>query len=71
MIPRYSKENFSKILALTDKLKEIGAKHNATAGQVTLAWILGQGDDIIPIPGTKSLKVRLHSCLLICSDQDK
>lgn len=56
MIPRYSKENFSKILALTDKLKEIGAKHNATAGQVTLAWILGQGDDIIPIPGTKSLK---------------
>jgi aryl-alcohol dehydrogenase-like predicted oxidoreductase len=37
--------------------QELGEKHHATAGQVTLAWLLAQGDDIIPIPGTKKIKV--------------
>ncbi|KAF8168888.1 NADP-dependent oxidoreductase domain-containing protein [Pholiota molesta] len=44
------------ILKLVDGLQELGKKHNATAGQVTLAWLLAQGDDIIPIPGTKKIK---------------
>jgi aryl-alcohol dehydrogenase-like predicted oxidoreductase len=57
MVPRYSKENFPNILAIADGLKEIGAKHGATAGQVALAWLLAQGDDIIPIPGTRKIKV--------------
>ncbi|KIY65414.1 Aldo/keto reductase [Cylindrobasidium torrendii FP15055 ss-10] len=61
-IPKYSKENFPKILALVDKLKDIGAVHGATAGQVTLAWILAQGDNIIAIPGTKKIKY-LHENL--------
>jgi len=46
-----------KTLALAKRLKEIGSRHNATAAQVALAWLLGQGEDIIPIPGTKKLKV--------------
>lgn len=57
-IPRFSKENFPNILKLVGDLKKIGEKHGATAGQVALAWILSQGDDFIPIPGTKSVKVR-------------
>ncbi|KAH8093954.1 Aldo/keto reductase [Cristinia sonorae] len=55
-ISRYSKENFPNILKLADGLKEIGAKHGATAGQVAIAWLLAQGDDIIPIPGTTKVK---------------
>lgn len=57
IVPRYSKENFPNILKLVDGLKKIGEKHGATAGQVALAWVLAQGDDFIPIPGTKSVKV--------------
>ncbi|KAG8767677.1 hypothetical protein FRC12_006112 [Ceratobasidium sp. 428] len=56
IIPKYQDENFPKVLSLVEKLKQIGAKHNATAGQVTLAYLLAQGDDIIPIPGTKNIK---------------
>jgi len=38
-------------------LKEIGRKYNATAGQIALAWVLAQGGDVIPIPGTTKLPV--------------
>ncbi|KAK0434540.1 NADP-dependent oxidoreductase domain-containing protein [Desarmillaria tabescens] len=55
-IPKYSKENFPKILDLVEHLKVIASKHNATPGQVTLAWILAQGDDFVVIPGTKKIK---------------
>ncbi|KAJ7191209.1 NADP-dependent oxidoreductase domain-containing protein [Mycena pura] len=56
MLPRYSAANFPNILALATGLKTIGTKHGATAGQVALAWLLAQGDDVIPIPGTKKIK---------------
>ncbi|KIJ58187.1 hypothetical protein HYDPIDRAFT_96218 [Hydnomerulius pinastri MD-312] len=56
LVPRYSKENFPNILKLADALKKVGEKYNATAGQVALAWLLAQGDDVIPIPGTKKIK---------------
>ncbi|KIK64240.1 hypothetical protein GYMLUDRAFT_40526 [Collybiopsis luxurians FD-317 M1] len=55
-IPKYQTENFPKILNVVEKLKAVGEKHNATAGQVTLAWILAQGDDFVVIPGTKKIK---------------
>ncbi|KAJ7759555.1 NADP-dependent oxidoreductase domain-containing protein [Mycena metata] len=56
-IPRYNATNFPSILKIADGLKAIGAKYNgATAGQVALAWLLAQGEDIIPIPGTKKIK---------------
>lgn len=54
---RYSKESFPKILEIVDRIKKIGVKHNATPGQVTLAWILAQGNDFVVIPGTKKVKV--------------
>jgi aryl-alcohol dehydrogenase-like predicted oxidoreductase len=57
---RRYKENFPKIIGIADDLKAIGSKHGATASQVALAWLLAQGDDIIPIPGTSRVKVRLR-----------
>ncbi|KAG1906905.1 NADP-dependent oxidoreductase domain-containing protein, partial [Suillus fuscotomentosus] len=56
MIPRYSKENFPNILKLADDLKRVGEQYNSTAGQVALVWFLVQGEDVIPIPGTKKVK---------------
>jgi aryl-alcohol dehydrogenase-like predicted oxidoreductase len=54
--PRFSKENFSKNLKLVDEIVKLAKKKGCTAGQLTLAWLLAQGDDIIPIPGTKKIK---------------
>ncbi|KAK7439785.1 Aldo-keto reductase str7 [Stygiomarasmius scandens] len=55
-IPKYQKENFPKILDVVERIKAVGSKHTATPGQVTLAWILAQGDDFVVIPGTKKVK---------------
>ena len=54
--PRYIGENFAKNLKLVVVVKEIAAAKGAAPGQVALAWLLAQGDDIVPIPGTKRLK---------------
>ncbi|KAK9762603.1 Aldo-keto reductase str7 [Basidiobolus ranarum] len=56
IVPKFSKDNFPKILNLVNKLQEVGERHQATSGQVTLAWLVAQGDNIIPIPGTKKVK---------------
>jgi len=55
-IPRYQVSNFPKILALVDALRSIGEKAGATPGQVALAWILAQGEEFVPIPGTSNLR---------------
>ena len=54
--PRFSVENFPKNLKLVDQINEIAKRKGCTAGQLTLAWLLAQGPDIIPIPGTKKIK---------------
>jgi aryl-alcohol dehydrogenase-like predicted oxidoreductase len=51
--PRFQGENFEKNLALARRVHEIAAKVGCSAGQLALAWVLAQGDDIVPIPGTK------------------
>ena len=51
--PRYSDENFDRNMTLVDVVKGIAAAHDASAAQVALAWLLAQGDDIVPIPGSK------------------
>lgn len=51
--PRFQGENFNKNLQLVDRVREIAAKKGATPGQLALAWLLAQGNDIVPIPGTK------------------
>lgn len=50
-VPRFSKENFPKNLAILHKFEEIAAKKGASSGQVCLAWLLAQGDDMFVIPG--------------------
>ncbi|KAJ7281059.1 NADP-dependent oxidoreductase domain-containing protein [Mycena rebaudengoi] len=56
-VERYNAQNFPNILKLADGLGAIGAKYNGvSSSQVALAWLLAQGDDIIPIPGTKKIK---------------
>lgn len=54
--PRFSKENFPKNLQLVDTLAALAKKKGCTVGQLTLAWILAQGQDFIPIPGTTKIK---------------
>src|ERR687897_256944 len=51
--PRFQEENFRKNLELADKVREISDEKGITPGQLALAWLLRQGDDIVPIPGTK------------------
>jgi aryl-alcohol dehydrogenase-like predicted oxidoreductase len=51
--PRFQGDNFRRNLDLVDKVREIAAEKGCTPGQLALAWLLAQGDDIVPIPGTK------------------
>jgi aryl-alcohol dehydrogenase-like predicted oxidoreductase len=51
--PRFAAENIGHNMGLVDKIAELARKKNCTAGQLALAWLLAQGDDIVPIPGTK------------------
>ncbi|HEX7507523.1 MAG TPA: aldo/keto reductase, partial [Polyangia bacterium] len=50
--PRFQGENFSKNLALVDKVSEIAQDKGVRPAQLALAWVLAQGEDIVPIPGT-------------------
>lgn len=54
--PRFQGENFIKNLELVDRVKEIAAKKGITPSQLALAWVLAQGNDVVPIPGTKKIK---------------
>jgi aryl-alcohol dehydrogenase-like predicted oxidoreductase len=53
--PRFSPENFQKNLDLVKKVENMAKSKNITAGQLALAWVLAQGKDIVPIPGTKHI----------------
>jgi aryl-alcohol dehydrogenase-like predicted oxidoreductase len=52
-LPRFQRENFQANLDLVNELEAIAREKRVEAGQLALAWILAQGDDIVPIPGTK------------------
>jgi aryl-alcohol dehydrogenase-like predicted oxidoreductase len=54
--PRFQGENLQKNLDLVKKVEEIAREKKCTASQLALAWVLAQGDDIVPIPGTKRVK---------------
>ena len=51
--PRFEGENFERNLELVERVEEIAAEKGITAGRLALAWVLAQGDDVAPIPGTK------------------
>lgn len=55
-IPKFAQKNFPHILKLVEGLQVFGKKYDATAAQVALAWLLAQGPDIIPIPGSRQIK---------------
>ncbi len=77
--PRFQGENFQKNLDLVARVEQLAKEKKSTPGQLALAWLLAQGEDIIPIPGTKrrnylvenvaALNVKLSADDLRCIDQ--
>ena len=55
MNPRFQGENFTKNMQLVERVRQIAAEKNVTASQLALAWVLAQGDDVVPIPGTRRI----------------
>jgi len=55
-VPRFQGENFQKNLDLVQKLQDLANQKGCTASQLALAWVLAQGDEMIPIPGTRRVK---------------
>lgn len=53
--PRFKEENFAQNFEIVDAVKALAAEKNITAAQLALAWVLAQGNDIIPIPGTRKI----------------
>ena len=56
LAPRFQGENFQKNLDLVGRIEEMAREKNCTAAQLALAWVLAQGADLVPIPGTKRRK---------------
>lgn len=54
--PRFQGDNFGKNLLLVEQVQRLAAEKGVTAGQLALAWVLAQGNDLVPIPGTKQRK---------------
>jgi aryl-alcohol dehydrogenase-like predicted oxidoreductase len=54
--PRFAGDNFTKNMVVVDRLSALAAELGMTGAQLALAWLYAQGDDIIPIPGTKRVK---------------
>ena len=54
--PRFQGENFQKNLDLVARINDLAQQKNCTASQLTLAWVLAQGENVVPIPGTKRVK---------------
>jgi aryl-alcohol dehydrogenase-like predicted oxidoreductase len=54
--PRFQGEALEANLRLVDEVKAIAERKGVTPGQIALAWVLAQGDDVVPIPGTKRVK---------------
>ena len=54
--PRFSDENVKKNGALVEVVRRVAAQRGATPAQIALAWVLAQGEDVVPIPGTKRVK---------------
>src|ERR1044071_783896 len=54
--PRFREENFQQNMRLVERVREVAAGKGCTPAQLALAWVLAQGDDVVPIPGTKRRK---------------
>lgn len=73
-MPRFSEENFPKNIAAVDRISEIAKEKGVTPSQLTLAWLMAQGDDIFPIPGTtrpERLVENVGSCEFSLTEKEK
>lgn len=71
--PRFQGENFQRNLDLVSRVEEIAKEHKCTPAQLALAWVLAQGDDIVPIPGTRHperLEENVAALNLVLSEND-
>jgi aryl-alcohol dehydrogenase-like predicted oxidoreductase len=71
--PRFMGENFQRNLDLVARVTEIAREQNCSPGQLALAWVLAQGDDVVPIPGTKRrryLEENIAATEITLSDED-
>jgi aryl-alcohol dehydrogenase-like predicted oxidoreductase len=71
--PRFQGDNFVQNLKLVDRVREIAAHKGVTPSQLAIAWLLAQGDDIVPIPGTKKrgyLEENAAAASIVLSAQD-
>jgi aryl-alcohol dehydrogenase-like predicted oxidoreductase len=55
-LPRFAEGNFERNMAIVDALRKLAGEKGVTAGQLALAWVQAQGEDVVPIPGTKRRK---------------
>ncbi|WP_233226024.1 aldo/keto reductase [Amycolatopsis sp. CA-126428] len=55
-LPRFAEGNFERNMAIVEALRKLASDKGVTAGQLALAWVQSQGDDVVPIPGTKRRK---------------
>ncbi|GAA3547971.1 aldo/keto reductase [Amycolatopsis ultiminotia] len=72
-LPRFQDENIQHNLRLLESVKTVAARRNATPGQIALAWVLAQGDDVVPIPGTRRigyLEENVAAAELTLSEED-
>jgi aryl-alcohol dehydrogenase-like predicted oxidoreductase len=71
--PRFQGENFHKNLELVEKVKQIAHEKGVAASQLALAWVMAQGDNVVPIPGTtnvKNLEQNVAAADISLSDED-
>lgn len=71
--PRFTGENFQRNLDLVERVREVARDKGATPGQLALAWVLAQGDDVVPIPGTTrraNLEQNVAACDISLSTDD-
>lgn len=72
-VPRWQEENFDQNVRLVGHLEEIARRHDISTAQLALAWVLHQGDDIVPIPGTRkreNLEANAAAAGVTLSDED-
>jgi aryl-alcohol dehydrogenase-like predicted oxidoreductase len=71
--PRFQGANFQRNLELVSAVRQMAEARQITAGQLALAWLLAQGDDVVPIPGTKrrtNLEQNVAACAVTLSEED-
>ncbi len=73
--PRFQGENFERNFAIVDRIHELAERKGCTAAQLALAWLLNRHDNVIPIPGTSSIKrleenARAADIVLSCKELD-